>query len=662
MANSVAFIVVLLAALGFFVFSSIRLVKLVSLGKAENRFDATGTRIKNVLVVALGQSKLLREPFAGLMHFFIFWGFVILLSAILEAIVQGVVPGVTLELLGPLFPPLAVLQETMGILVVLACLLGLARWWLFPPKRYFGPEISAHVRFDATLILLVILTIIVSMLGSYAARMGISGHPADARFISARFAGLFGDPHQARIWDMVFWWVHLIAVLGFLNYLPYSKHLHILTSIPNVFFASLKPRGELAKLDLEDENAEKFGAEDIRDLTWKQLLDGFTCTDCGRCTSVCPAHQTGKALSPRKIIMNIRERTSELAPCLLRGTKDQHQDVAAHRLLGHYVTDEELWACTSCRACMEECPVMIEHVPAIMDMRRFLVLSESRFPPELTATYKNLETNYTPWAFSHESRADWAKGLDVRTMAEAGDGVDVLYWVGCAGSYDQRYQKVARAMVKLMHAAGIRFAILGTEEKCNGDLARRSGNEYLAQMLMTDNVATLNKYKFKRILATCPHCYNTLKNEYPQFGGHYQVTLHTAFLDELMQSGKLRVGQQAHGKVVFHDPCYAGRYNGIYDAPRRSLAACGANLVEMRHARDKGFCCGAGGGRMFMEETVGKRVNIERTEEALLLNPQTIASACPFCMTMLTDGVKAKDADEKVQVRDVAEILADALL
>ena len=255
--------------------------------------------------------------------------------------------------------------------------------------------------------------------------------------------GFSGIRHQARIWDAVFWWVHLIAVLGFLNYLPYSKHLHILTSIPNVFFASLKPRGELAKLDLEDENAEKFGAEDIRDLTWKQLLDGFTCTDCGRCTSVCPAHQTGKVLSPRKIIMNIRERTAELAPCLLRGTEDQNQDVVAHRLLDHYVTDEELWACTSCRACMEECPVMIEHVPAIMDMRRFLVLSESRFPPEMTATYKNLETNYTPWAFSHESRADWAKGLDVTTMAEAGGEVDVLYWVGCAGSYDQRYQKVA---------------------------------------------------------------------------------------------------------------------------------------------------------------------------------------------------------------------------
>jgi len=657
----IVFSVLLFAALALFVFSSVRVAKQAMLGARENRFDAPGTRLRNVLVVALGQSKLLREPLAGLMHFFIFWGFVILLTAILEAIAQGFSRGFSLEWLGPLFPVLAALQEALAALVILACLLGLARWWLFPPKRYFGPEISPHVRFDATLILLVILTIMVTMLGSYAARMSLSGPPVEARFLSAQFAGLFGAPHRARVWEAVFWWIHLVAVLGFLNYLPYSKHLHILTSIPNVFFSSLRPRGELAKLDLEDESAEKFGAEDVRDLTWKQLLDGFTCTDCGRCTAVCPAHQTGKTLSPRKIIMNMRERTSELAPVVLRGAEALHPDLVGRRLLDHYVTDEELWACTTCRACMEECPVMIEHVPAIMAMRRFLVLSESRFPAEMTATYKNLETNFTPWAFSHETRADWAKGLDVKTMAETGGETDVLYWVGCAGSYDQRYQKVSRAVVKLMHAAGVRFAILGTEEKCNGDLARRSGNEYLAQMLMTENVATLGKYKFKSILTTCPHCYNSLKNDYPQFGGRYQVMFHAAFLDELCRSGHLKVSRQALGKIVYHDPCYAGRYNGMYDAPRRSLVTCGADLVDMRRSRDRGFCCGAGGGRMFMEEKAGKRVNIERTEEALRLDPRTIAAACPFCMTMLTDGVKAKDADERVQVRDVAEILADSL-
>jgi Fe-S oxidoreductase len=661
MLHVLIFALVLTASLGFFIHSSVRLVKFLQLGKNDDRFDQIGTRLKKVLVVAFGQTKLMREPLAGLMHFFIFWGFVILLTAVVETILEGFAPGFTLQKLGPLFPPLAVLQETIAVLVVISCLLGLARWHFAPPKRYFGKEITGHVRTDATMILGLILVIMFSMFGINAARMALSGQFSQARFVSLQLAPLFANA-SGEIWFGIFWWVHILAVLGFLNYLPHSKHLHVLTSIPNVFCSSLEPRGRLSKLDLEDENAEKYGAEDIRDLTWKQLLDGFSCTDCGRCTSVCPASNTGKALSPRKIIMNIRERAAEIAPILLAGTVEGHKDLVAHRLLGNFVTDQELWACTTCQACMQECPVNIEHVPAILDMRRFLVLSESSFPEELTATFKNLENNFTPWAFSHETRADWAQGLDVKTMAATGgQDIDLLYWVGCAGSYDQRYQKVSRGMVKLMNAAGVKFAILGVEEKCNGDAARRAGNEYLAQMLITENVETLNRYRVKKVVTTCPHCYNTLKNEYPQFGGSYDVVHHTELLQGLLQSGRLKLSKASREKVAFHDSCYLGRYNNIYDAPRNLLSAAGSQLLEMPRSRDRGFCCGAGGARMFMEEKEGKRVNVERTEEALRLDPATIATACPFCMTMLTDGLKAKDADERVQVRDVVEVLADSL-
>ncbi len=391
-----------------------------------------------------------------------------------------------------------------------------------------------------------------------------------------------------------------------------------------MFFASLSPRGELVKLNFDDESADTYGAADVQDLTWKQLLDGFTCTDCGRCTAACPASITGKPLSPRKITMNVRERTSELAPALVKNKQADRKKLIDHRLLDSFISEEELWDCTTCRACMEECPVMIEHIPVIMQTRRHLVLTESRFPKELTQAFKNLETNYNPWGFSPQSRGDWAKGLDVKTMAQANGNAEILYWVGCAGSFDARYQKVSRAMVKLMNAAHVRFAILGNEEKCNGDPARRSGNEYLSQMLITENVETLNKYGVKKIVTTCPHCFNTLKNEYPQFGGKYEVLHHAVFLSSLIRSGKLKIKRREAERIAFHDSCYIGRYNEIYDAPRFLITQCGTTAVEMKRSRSRGLCCGAGGGRMFMEERTGKRINIERTEEALKLDPKLL--------------------------------------
>jgi Fe-S oxidoreductase len=358
--------------------------------------------------------------------------------------------------------------------------------------------------------------------------------------------------------------------------------------------------------------------------------------------------------------VSIRKRTFEKAPILLN-LKPQNEDVLGKTLLFNYVTEDELWACTTCMACVQECPVMIEHVQTIIDMRRYLVLTESKFPSELSTTFRNLENNFTPWAFSHSTRGDWAQGLDIKTLAEDSN-VEYLLWVGCAGSFDARYKKVAISVAKLLKISGVSFGILGNEEKCTGDPARRAGNEYLAQMLIQENIQTFSKYNVKKIITICPHCFNTLKNEYPDFGGNYEVYHHVQFLEKLLIEGRLKISKKLDARITYHDSCYLGRYNEIYDAPRDILGSInGVKLLEMKRSRDRGLCCGAGGARMFMEEKIGKRINIERTEEALSLNPDTIASACPFCMTMLTDGVKAKEVADKVQVKDIAEILLEVV-
>jgi Fe-S oxidoreductase len=643
---------ILTIAFVLFIYSCIRKFSILQIGQKDHRFDHITYRIITVVRVALGQSKLLRDPLAGLMHFFIFWGFIILLSAVVEALIQGYSRKFSLQWLGSLFLPLAVLQESIGLLVVISCLLALIRWHLFSPKRFFGREVTGHVRMDATLILALILIIMASMFGTNASGIAETA-PIYGRFVSNLLANLF-PAHQAHRWHELLWWTHIVVILGFLNYLPYSKHLHILTSIPNVFFSSIRPKGELVKLDFEEE-AEKFGAEDIQDLTWKQIFDGFTCTDCGRCTAACPASITGKLLSPRKIIMDIRERSTELSHSV------EKEISPSGRLLDGYISEEELWACTTCRACMEECPVMIEHIPAIIQMRRYLVLTESRFPKELTTAFKGLETSANPWGLNSDAREDWTRGLTVNTMAQTGGNVDYLYWVGCAGAFDARYQKVSRAVVKLLNAARINFAILGKEEKCNGDHARRCGNEYLGQMLIADNIETLSRYNVKNIIAACPHCYNALKNDYPQFGGRYNVLHHSEFLLHLIRIGALKISKHNLKRVAFHDSCYIGRYHEIYSEPRELIALSGSKSLAVKRSRSHGLCCGAGGARMFMEEKTGKRINVERTEELLSSSPDTIATECPFCMMMLTDGLKAKNADERVQVLDIAEILAEQI-
>lgn len=661
------FLLVLLAALGAFAFTLRKVLGYLRIAKPENRFDHFDKRVGNVLAIAFGQTKILRDPVAGPIHFGIFWGFVILLAAVLESIGEGLVHGFSFAFLGPLYSVIALGGDVMAVIVLVAVLWALFRRHVAGPKRL--RELDRPSQMDATLILSAIAVIMVSMLVQNGARFAMgdgAAYAPDWRPVSLALAGLFTDTPGTVVIFEISWWVHIIFVLGFLNFLPYSKHFHVLTSIPNVYFSNRgihrEGDGALKPLNLEDETAEKFGASDVEDLTWKQLFDSYTCTHCGRCTSVCPANITGKLLSPKKIIVDTRTRFEEKAPVITAGDTDS--PVLQKQLLHDFITPQELWACTTCRACMQECPVMIEHVDEIVDMRRYLTLTEGEFPEQLQTLYRNLENNFAPWQFSPDDRAAWADGLDIPQLSELGsaDEIDYLFWVGCAGSFDARYKKVSVALANIMRKAGIRFAILGKEEKCNGDAARRAGNEYLAQMLMVDNIEKLNSYRVKNIVTACPHCFHSLRNEFPQFGGNYAVIHHTQLINELVQRGIVALDQPVAGEMTFHDSCYLGRYNDIYEQPREVLTAMqGTAPVEMPRSRDRGLCCGAGGAQMFMEETEGKRVNIERTEEALATGADTIASACPFCMTMMTDGVKEKGKQEEVQVKDIAELVYEAM-
>ncbi len=674
--KTVIFSYVFIGALAWFFRNIGNIISWIRLGKAENRLDAVSGRLKNVLTIAFGQKKLLREPLAGIIHFFIFWGFNLFLFGVIETFIQGFCPSFDFSGSGWFYVLVTGVQDIFGLIVLAAIGLALFRRFV---QRVGRLQTTGKGMADAAFVLVLIIIVVISMFGQNINHIALQNFQLKwnefrpvSYFFSLRIYGFSNAP--AAFNYEVFWWLHTLTVLTFLNYLPFSKHFHIISSVPNVFLAKSEAKKNIiAPLDLEDESAESFGVADIRQFTWKQLLDGFSCTECGRCTSVCPAATTGKSLSPRKIIVDIRKRTQEFGPVFL--AESMSERVAGNTLVHNYITDKELWQCTTCNACVQECPVMIEHVDAVVDMRRNLVLTESSFPAELNSVFKSLETNYTPWAFNKADRANWAEGLGIKTMAEDPSG-EYLFWVGCAGSYDNRYKKVSRAFAGIMQAAGMDFRILGTEEKCNGDTARRLGNEYLAQTMMRENVETLNGYNVKKIVTACPHCYNSLKKEYKQFGGNFEVYHHTEVIEKVIADGKIKLRSlETPAKVTYHDSCYLGRYNDKYDAPRESLLAVGGvDLVEMERNKRKGFCCGAGGGRMFLEDVEGTRINEERAREALDTGAEVIGSACPFCMTMLTDGVKAlkaagdaqdttlkRDDEGKVIIKDIAEIVFEQL-
>jgi Fe-S oxidoreductase/nitrate reductase gamma subunit len=660
--KNIIFILVFVFALSVFTWSCRKLIRYMFLAKKkDDRFDRVGDRLKRVWKIAFAQTKLLRDPNAGLLHLTIFWGFVLFLFAVVEAFIQGFYSGFSWRFLGPFYSVITLVQDVFSVLVLIACLYALYRRFIIHVPRL---EVEKSGKLDAAFILVLIMLVCISMLGENSSVIAMHNFQIgkyELRPVSSALSTFFysGGNDNALIYFEVFWWMHIVVILGFLNFLPYSKHLHVLTSIPNTYFANMDEiRNTLKPLNLEDESIEVYGAPDIENLSWKQILDGYSCTECGRCTNACPAATVGKSLSPRKIIVDIRRRTKDKAPLMDKGITEG--DVFEKTLVHDYITDKELWQCTTCMSCVQECPVMIEHVDSIVDMRRDLVLTESQFPSNLNAVFKSLETNFTPWAFNQADRANWAEGLNIKTMAEDSD-CEILFWVGCAGSFDDRYKKVSQSFAKIMQKAGVNFRILGTEEKCNGDTARRLGNEYLAQMMIMENVETLNKYKVKKIVTACPHCFHSLGNEYKQFGGNYEVMHHSQFIERFISEGKIQLKDDTEKhKVTYHDSCYLGRYNSVYESPRKSLNSISSiDFVEMNRIKSRGFCCGAGGGRMFLEDEEGGKINVERTSEALKTNTDTIASACPFCMTMLTDGVKHFEKEEEVAVKDIAEIVLE---
>lgn len=674
------FAVFFLASMAMFGNSVWRMARLARLGDdKEGLFDGIGERLGGVIYLAFFQRKVVQEKF-GWNHVVIFWSFMIITVGHAEFMLRGIFPFVSLDFLGPVYSAILIGGDVMAFVVLFAVASALFRRVVLKPSYL-------HLTAEGPIILGLITSVMLTyFLATGFAVAGVhadvAGHEASLP-VSSVVAGWFSGvaPETARtVWYEVFWWSHAVVLMTFLNVIPKSKHIHLLGAIPNIFVQKKdKPRSALTTMDFETEDA-VWGVSKVNQFTWKALLDTYACTECGRCDKYCPARRTGKPLEPQQLMHDIRGNLYENGDKVLADRKffdflkapaDWEPELALvaaseeERQKGKQTSSEVLWACTSCGACVNACPVMIDHVDAIMDMRRYQTLMEGNVSTELTNTFQNIERNYNPWGIGADKRADWAEGLGLKFWggSEDKEKFEYLFWVGCAGSYDLRAQKTMKAFAEILDTAGISYAILGQTEKCSGDSLRRTGNEYAFDALAKENVETLNELGVKKVVTACPHCFNTLKNEYPAFGGHYEVQHHTQMISDLIGSGRIELTEEVNKKVTFHDPCFLGRWNDETEAPRKSLAAIKhLSVVEMEESGKKSFCCGAGGGQMWMEEMEGtKRINLERTEHALATGADTIAVGCPFCMTMLEDGVKSKEAEEKVQVKDVAELVAMAM-
>lgn len=666
----ILFGVITFGVFGFFAFNLHQIwlrMHRIGRGHEEIRNDDSPNRLTFAFFNGFIQPRMFDDMVAGAMHFGIFWGFIIVNLGTLEALLSGMIPHFSFHQIlghGTMMKAYISSQDLGNFMVFLAVSFAIARRLFFAPPRL--ASLSNAAKKDALVVLGMIWALVGTSLLHIGANAqmhllftssGISTH--NAVFSTSLFylmdkVGLMSlhDFNQLKTISSISWWSHIAVLFSFVTFLPYSKHQHLIWVWPNMFFKSQKSTGKLRKMEI-DENAEAFGVGDAKGFTWKQYLDAMACVECGRCTDVCPAQATEKALDPRKMIHHLKDAMFDADQA------DQNPDQTPKQLIGEIVSRDELWACTTCGACMDACPLHIEHIPAIVDMRRYMSMTEGEMPEQLQSTMESLEQYSNPWGFNNESRAEWAKGLGVTTMAEKSD-VDYLFWVGCAGSFDERYKSVSIAFTKIMQRAGVSFSILGAEETCNGDSARRAGNEYLAMMQIEQNIETMKGYGVSKIVTGCPHCFNTIQNEYPDYGFKAEVLHHSKLIAELMGTGKIPLpSSQTAVPTTYHDSCYLGRHNDIYEEPRKLIPI--EQQIEMPRNRDKGFCCGAGGARMWMEETEGTRINVNRSAEALSTGAKVIATACPFCMTMMKDGVEAHGQGEQVAVRDVAEIVAHSL-
>ncbi len=655
---------ILLVALGIFAYILAKRVQILLAAKRpEDRFGEWGKRVAHTLAYFLGQRGMFREPLAGLMHALIFWGFLVYAVRTITLFISGFSPNLNIPV-NPLGNLYFATKDTFALLVSLGCI-----YWLYQRLIRKLPRLtrSGKAIFILGLILLLMITDLL-IDGSLIAYEGENLRGAWA-YASAATAwvltGLGLSPSALQALYYASWWVHVLAILVFLNYLPLGKHFHVITAIFNVFFYKTRPQGHMTKLDVEGafERDEVLGLQTIRELSWKDVLDLFSCTECGRCQAECPAHSSGKVLSPKKIILELRDHAYREIP--LFGKPKEPQDIVPTS-----IKPEEIWACTTCMACVAACPLNINQLDKILEMRRNQVMMKDEYPEFFVEVFKGLDGRGNPWNLTVDQRLEWTRGLEVEvpTLSQlqaqganpAGEEIDYLFWVGCAGAFEPRNQRVARSLVKILHEAGIKFAILGEEESCTGDPARRIGHEYIFQIQAERNVETLNRYGVKRILTMCPHCYNTFKHEYPDFGGHYEVMHHTQLIDELVRQGKLKLTGELRRRIVYHDSCYLGRYNSVYDPQRRAIDAIpGTERVEIARSRSKGMCCGAGGGLVWVEEEPGKRVNERRVDQLLEAKPDVIATSCPFCMIMMEDAVKSRDVE--VESKDIAELITEAL-